>query len=442
MEDFDIVIIDDDPMTGELTKDLLVDAGWKVLLIDDSTKAIEQIKKIMPRLVITDIMMPGINGMEICKMLKSNPETKGIKVVILSGKSYESEKQRAMMLGADFFMAKPYNVETFSKAVKEIIDNTKKIKPPPPPVISKKNISIRNIKPDLAENQIRLTAYGIRSLGKKLPESSSRYGRQTLCFSIETKDDILICDAGSGLYDAGNDIKTKKPYKNIWLLLTHFHLDNLIGLPHFLPLLDSSYTINIVGPNDPERSLKDVIKTNLYSSFSPISAKPMAKINIYEVLEENYKLSTNIKMATMYSNHPTTTMTYLLNINGFRIAYSPDSEIWEESTAFQDYNERFGKFTSGFDVLIHDSYYNDKDYESNNHKGHSSISVLTKFVTRNRIKKIIPININSEYDDKEIDDMEKVAMDIIKKLKSTSTVTFMKEGDQKIFETKKIADKN
>lgn len=418
MEDIqtDVVVIDDDPMAGELTKDLLVEEGWKVILVDDSTKALDVIKKTKPKLVISDIMMPGIDGMEICKRIKANPETKNIKVIILSGKSYEKEKQRALMLGAEYFITKPYNVESFSKLIREILEGQKTqstFAPPPPPKKAENAHSFFE-KSDLDDSTIRITIYGLRGLGTKLPETKSKYGRQTITVSIETNTDIFILDAGSGIYELGKELLTsKKFYENIWIFISHFHLDNIIGLPHFEPLLHPEFNINIVGANDPEKSLKDIIKSNLYSSFSPIQTTPKAKINLYEVKEENYELSKNVKIGTMYSNHPTTTIIYFFNIGGIKIAYAPDSEIWEEATALQDYNERLGKFAFGFDVFIHDCYYDQNDYLKNHHKGHSSINIVTKFAVRNKIKNLIPININPDYDDEKIDSMIEEAKKII-----------------------------
>jgi len=118
----DIIIVDDDPMVGELSRDLLTDAGYTVTLVQDSLEAIPTIKAQMPRMIVTDIMMPGITGMDICKSVKSDPALKHMKIIVVSGKSYDVEKQRAFQLGADFFLQKPYNVETFSNTVKSILD--------------------------------------------------------------------------------------------------------------------------------------------------------------------------------------------------------------------------------------------------------------------------------------------------------------------------------
>lgn len=102
----DIIIVDDDPMVGELSRDLLTDAGYTVTLVQDSLEALPTIKAQMPRLIVTDIMMPGITGMDICKAVKSDPALKHIKIIVVSGKSYDVEKQRAFQLGADFFLQK------------------------------------------------------------------------------------------------------------------------------------------------------------------------------------------------------------------------------------------------------------------------------------------------------------------------------------------------
>jgi len=433
-EKIDIIIIDDDPMSGELTKDLLKDDGWKVLLVDDSMKAIEEIKKYRPKLVISDIMMPGINGMEICKRIKTNPEIKNTKVIILSGKSYESEKQRALMLGADHFIGKPYDVETFSKTIKKILEGENRTPPPPPAMARKEQKELTNENTEIEQSSIRLSVYGLRGLGNKLPTTNSEFGRQTVSSMIEIRKSVLILDAGTGICDIGEYLVSKNYYKNIWIFITHFHLDNIMGLPYFKPFFNEGYIINIVGPNDPEKSLKEMIKNSLYSSFSPAPAAPKSKINIYEVLEENYSISDEIKMATMYSNHPTTTMIYLFSINGFKIAYAPDSEIWEESTAFQDYNERFGKFTSKFDLLIHDSYYDAEDYKEKNHKGHSSFDILCGFAKKNQIKNIIPVNLNPFYEDGRIINMIKSGQE---KLKDDPTkIIVLKEKENITFSAK------
>ncbi len=407
----DIIIIDDDPMVGELSRDLLTDAGWQVELIQDSMEAIPAIKARSPRLIVTDIMMPGISGMDICKAVKSDPALKNIKIIVVSGKSYEVEKQRAFQFGADFFLQKPYNVETFSKTVKDILEATGAVAAPPAAEAPKLEIvreedSFEQAS-DLDPGQVRVTVWGGRGLPTMVPNAPSRYGRQTSCVSVETRDHIFVFDAGTGLIPLGREIVTKKKYyKQIWLFLTHFHLDHILGLGNFAPIHDAKFAVHIVGANDPEKSLKEMAQSALYSSFAFTSRPPTAKVDLYEVLEDNYELLPGVKVSTMYSNHPTSTLIYSLEIHGKKIVYAPDSEVWGDATAFQDYDEKFGAFAKGADLFIHDTNYNDKDYEVYKKEGHSSLSITVDFaISKVEAKELLLFHLNSDYSDEQLDRM-------------------------------------
>ncbi len=434
MENPEIIIIDDDPMVGQLSRDLLIDDGWKVLLVDDSKAAFNLVKQHMPKMVISDIMMPGITGLDICKMIKTDPATKKIKVIIVSGKSYEVEKQRAFQLGADFFLQKPYNVETFSKTVRSIMEGTDHgNQAPAPPQTSA--APEENIAPNpIASNEIILTVHGLRGLPSKLPETPSKFGRQTMCLSIETDKNIFIFDAGTGIVNLGKDIISRKRYyKEIWLFMSHFHLDNAIGLPYFEPIHDSRFTIHIAGPSDPEKSLKEIIKTNFYSSFSPIRSAPKAKIDLYQVFEDSYDILPDFKITTMYANHPTSTLIYFIGVRGMKIAYAPDSEIWGDATALQDYDERLAKFSKGSDFFIHDCYYNDSDYLQMAKRGHSSATISAEFAAKNSMKNFMMYNLNPEYSDEQIEKMFESAKAVAAKENTSTQCLLPHENKEYIF---------
>lgn len=406
----DIVIVDDDPMVGELSRDLLTDAGYTVTLVQDSLEAIPTIKAQMPRLIVTDIMMPGITGMDICKSVKNDPSLKHIKIIVVSGKSYDVEKQRAFQFGADFFLQKPYNVETFSATVKTILEGSSGPQSPAPPAPSAPEI-IREDEfvqaSDLGAGQIRVTVWGARGLPHVMPNTTSRYGRQTSCVSVETKEHLFIFDAGTGIVELGKEIIEKKRYyKDIWICLTHFHLDHILGLGRFAPIYDPAYSIHVIGANDPEKSLKEVAQATFYSSFSLTKQPPKAKIDIYEILEDNYELFPGVKLSSMYSNHPTNTLVYVLDMFGKRITFSPDSEIWGDATAFQDYDEKLGGFVKNSDILIHDAAYTDADYETGKHQGHSGLSIVVDFAfEKAQARDLVLFHASPDYSDEKLDQM-------------------------------------
>ncbi len=405
----DIIIIDDDPMVGELSRDLLTDEGYSVLLIQDSLEAIPSIKANMPKLIVTDIMMPGITGMDICKSVKSDPALKHIKIIVVSGKSYQVEQQRAFQFGADFFLQKPYNIETFSQTVKSIMDGSgaeKVSSAQPLPAIEPEDNGPKQTT-DLAQGQLRVTVWGARGFPSMIPNTASRHGRQTACVSVETASDLLIFDAGTGIIALGEEIMAKKTYyKDIWIFLTHFHLGNILGLANFQPIYDPSFSIHIIGANDPEKSLKEVAQAAFYSSFSMTKRPPKAKIDIYEVLEDNYELLPGAKLSSMYANHPTSTMVYALELLGKKIVYAPDSEIWGDATAFQDYDERLALFSKNADLFIHDCMFSDADYETSKHEGHSGLSIVTDFAAEKALARdLVLTHLNPAYSDDELDKM-------------------------------------
>ena len=406
----DVIIVDDDPMVGELSRDLLTDAGYTVTLIQESLEAIPAIKAQMPRLIVTDIMMPGITGMDICKAVKSDPNLKNIKIIVVSGKSYEVEKQRAFQLGADFFLQKPYNVETFSNTVKSILDGAPPPREPSEAPADAPAIIREDEHPqasDLDVGQIRATVWGFRGLPVQMPNSASRYGRQTSCFSVESRDHLFIFDAGTGIVELGKEIVEKKRYyKDIWICLTHFHLDHILGLGRFAPIHDPQFNIHLIGSNDPEKSLKEVAQATFYSSFSLTKQAPKAKIDIYEILEDNYELFPGVKLSAMYANHPTSTLVFVLDILGRKLTYAPDSEIWGDATAFQDYDEKLGGFVKGSDIFVHDAVFNDKDYEGGKHQGHSGLSIVMDFaVEKAQARDLVLWHAHPDYTDEQLDQM-------------------------------------
>jgi len=407
----DIIVIDDDPMVGELSRDLLTDEGYNVLLVQESLQALPAIKANMPRLIVTDIMMPGITGMDICKTVKNDPGLKHIKIIVVSGKSQEAEKQRAFQFGADFYLQKPYNVETFSKTVKGIMDGFGGPKAPEPEapagplIIQEETAPIQTT--DLPQGQVRLTVWGGRGFPTLIPNTASRHGRQTSCVSVETSSSLFIFDAGTGIVPLGAEIMAKKTYyKEIWIFLTHFHMGNILGLGGFKPLFDPNFAVHIIGANDPEKSLKEVIQTSLYSSFAMAKQPPKAKIDIYEILEDNYELLPGVKLSAMYANHPTSTMVYGLEILGKKLIYSPDSEIWGDATAFQDYDEKLAVFSKNADFFFHDCGFSDSDYESHKHQGHSGMGIVTDFAAeRGLVRDLVLTHLNPDYTDAELDKM-------------------------------------
>ncbi len=125
----DILIFDDDPSISNLMREVLVSLGLEVKCFPDGSNALLRIREEKPRLVLVDLMMPGMDGISISMMVKNDPAVAGTKMVVVTGKSFKEDRDRAMnVAGADYFLEKPFDVDQFEKVIRGLIS----IAPPKP----------------------------------------------------------------------------------------------------------------------------------------------------------------------------------------------------------------------------------------------------------------------------------------------------------------------
>ena len=116
-------VVDDDPDALALVECLLVTAGHEVVTCNSSVDALRDIPSRAPDCVITDLMMPGMDGFELTRGLRRRKELARTKILILSAKSYDFDRRRAKEMGADGYLTKPINRETFLKSINEIVSD-------------------------------------------------------------------------------------------------------------------------------------------------------------------------------------------------------------------------------------------------------------------------------------------------------------------------------
>ena len=110
-------IVDDDQDVLNLLKRLLEGAGHQVELCLSSVDALKRIPSARPDCVVTDVMMPGMDGFELTRELRRRPELAQMKIVVLSAKTYDFDRRRAKELGADGYISKPFNRDTLLQSI-------------------------------------------------------------------------------------------------------------------------------------------------------------------------------------------------------------------------------------------------------------------------------------------------------------------------------------
>ena len=119
-----ILIVDDEEHIRMLiaqTLEELEDEGVEFLTAENGEIALEIIQKENPKLVFLDVMMPKMNGMEVCRRVKKELELKDVFIVLLTAKGQELDRQRGQEVGADVYMTKPFDPEIILSKAKEVL---------------------------------------------------------------------------------------------------------------------------------------------------------------------------------------------------------------------------------------------------------------------------------------------------------------------------------
>src|SRR5512139_307716 len=116
-----ILIVDDEKDIVDLIAYNLKKEGYETLKALDGEKALQLIRTKTPNLVILDLMLPGIQGLEVCKRIRKVPETAVIPIIMLTAKGEEIDKVLGLEVGADDYITKPFSVKELLARVKAVL---------------------------------------------------------------------------------------------------------------------------------------------------------------------------------------------------------------------------------------------------------------------------------------------------------------------------------
>ena len=119
-----ILIVDDDPVIRNLLEQILEpfeERGVELMTADNGIVALESVKRERPEIIFLDVMMPRMNGFEVCKIIKNDPEMANCYVIMLTAKGQEVDKHRAEEIGVDSYITKPFNIGDLIAKVSEVL---------------------------------------------------------------------------------------------------------------------------------------------------------------------------------------------------------------------------------------------------------------------------------------------------------------------------------
>ena len=180
-----IMVIEDEESIGILLKYNLEKEGYKVEIIDNGLKAVSEVERLKPSVIILDWMLPEISGVEICKLIRSKPDIKSIPIIMLTAKSQEEDKIKGLESGADDYVTKPFSIPELMARVKTNLRRA--------PIFEEKErfIIFKDISIDLiekkvkrGENYIHLSPTEFRLLKMLAKEPGKVFSREVLLKSV------------------------------------------------------------------------------------------------------------------------------------------------------------------------------------------------------------------------------------------------------------------
>ena len=197
--DKSVLVVDDDSNIRSLLQQELTEAGYAVRLAEDGRKALALIREETPGLVILDVMMPEMNGFDVAAVLKNDPATMDIPIIILS---IVEDKERGFRLGVDRYLTKPIDTATLFHEVDALLDQGK----------SKKKVMVV----DEDTSTIRTITDVLQARGYQVVESN---GSELVSRAVLAKPDIIILNSLLSSDEAVRALRFEKGMENVLFLI-------------------------------------------------------------------------------------------------------------------------------------------------------------------------------------------------------------------------------
>ena len=119
-----VLVVDDEPNIVMSLEFLMRRAGFEVGVARNGREALEALEGAPPDLLLLDVMMPEFDGYEVCERVRARPDWSGTKIVMLTARGREVERERGLSLGADAYVTKPFSTRDLVEQVKRMLDVT------------------------------------------------------------------------------------------------------------------------------------------------------------------------------------------------------------------------------------------------------------------------------------------------------------------------------
>jgi phosphoribosyl 1,2-cyclic phosphodiesterase/CheY-like chemotaxis protein len=401
-----ILLVDDDRLILEICQGVLEGAGYRTVCLQEGRTLPAAVAASHPSLILLDIMMPGVDGLSLCRQLRSGPDVFRGPIVICSSKHYRTDKRIAREVGANAFLEKPIKPEQLLSTVQ-----------------------------DLLARKISLRFWGVRGSIPTASRDAVGYGGNTPCVEVHVSgvEDIFIWDGGTGLRELGRTLRGVESPVQGHLCFTHYHWDHIQGLPFFEPMYARGNTFSLVGPAQPTAGLAQILAGQMASVYFPVGLDQFGAHLAFEEIGEGTVMLGGVQFDTLSTLHPGRALAYRLTYEGKRVVYATDNELpagWKTAGGATGHEvERFIHFFENADLLIHDAQYTPEELQQRLGWGHSAWTDVLDLAMEARVKQLVLFHHDPDHSDSFLDAVGSAVQQRIAETGSDLACQLAREGD-------------
>lgn len=235
-----------------------------------------------------------------------------------------------------------------------------------------------------------LRFWGVRGSHAAPFPSHLGVGGNTSCVEIRIGDQVLVCDAGTGIIPLGEALMRQDRVRELLVLLTHYHWDHICGLPFFTPAFSPEWRLRFFGPGETPRVIEHALAEQMKPPYFPVETETWMAAVDYLASRDEQLASGPFRIRHSNVHHPGVTFGYRIEVPGHTIVYVSDNEFAflegairrnsgslsaEEQRLFEQIEREERslelELLRGADILIADAQYTPEDYALKRGWGHS-----------------------------------------------------------------------
>lgn len=402
-----VLLIDDNLAILTFMAKRLKSENVETLTADNGADGLQIAKEQHPDVVVLDLMMPKMHGYTLIQEIRSDASLNKVRILVISAKTYAADLERAIRLGADRYLSKPFDLQVFWKTISDLLGETKL--------------------------PFTIRFWGVRGSIATPGADTVKYGGNTACTEVRCGDQLLILDAGTGIRQLG--LSLLKEYKQNpihgHLFVGHTHWDHIQGFPFFAPAFIPGNEFTIYSLHGAEKPLEKVFRGLMDNDYFPIPLTEMKANLEFRELEAEVNLG-EIQVTYMFLNHPGLAIGFRISYAGRTLVYISDHENYGRlspaGSGPHPLDLEIARFAENADLLISEAQYTEDEYKQKKGWGHSTFIDALELAAEAKVKRLAIIHHDPDHDDVFMDEVYEFCQKMIAERKYTFSCVLAQEG--------------